>query len=298
MVVRRSYLTQPKESLLLPRSAMAVLERFAQASDDTGLPEEQLLMNSLTSFPVFVKDPESGPRGWPVNTNPGMMWHPWFWLTDRVSGRYEFNDEDGVFVRELDDFWITRVAFETIAAELYDPESGSWLDVLSLYGLDIALPDVQARVAAWLSGADDPVLDSIDLTEQLEDPDQPDWAAAEVNEFLRAGKAASWGAVAESILLTLNESFPKSKSVEEARHVLQTIADAAAILVGDAPTDDGHDRLDTFYQIAEEAQDPAVPFEQVHSRVQYIVNSLTEVRNGFYPIYEEFVSQLQQDASE
>ena len=49
---------------------------------------------------------------------------------------------------------------------LYDPAKG-WVDVLYMHGIDIKTPAGLERVKAWQDGADDEVLDAIDLTPHL-----------------------------------------------------------------------------------------------------------------------------------
>ena len=129
-----------------------------------------------------------------------MMWHPLLWLPDRLATRYTLVDDNGACSTEPDDIWCLRVCLELQAAGLYDPDTGSWLDVLSLAGLDGDDPDTAGRVDRWLTGGADPVLDRLDLTEHVDRPDDLDWALHAAIDELPAMRVVSWVLTAQDLL--------------------------------------------------------------------------------------------------
>ena len=191
---RRPFLTEPGEPLLLTRDALGFAERFSEFSAFTMLPNEQIIASPLLTQPLVVKSRSAGPRGLAPTMNPGALWHPLFWLPERVAFRYRWN-EDGVQQIEDDTEWSDRVALEVTMSGLYDPADGTWLDVLSVQGLDVEDAAVQQRLTDWLRGQPDALLDEIDLSAVVNHPTEPDWALDSTGELLPTLQPAS---VAES----------------------------------------------------------------------------------------------------
>lgn len=155
---RRPYLTDPGDSLLLPGSPIEASYTYTQYQHATGVPHEDLVTSTLVAVPIPVP-PRSGfgdTRRWP-STRPEMMWHPLLWLPGWVTGRYEFDGR-----RESDDEFVLRVALQLSESGLYDPGTGTWMDILAASGLDTDDPSDVERVRRWLSGGEDALLDSMD----------------------------------------------------------------------------------------------------------------------------------------
>jgi hypothetical protein len=132
-------------------------------------------------LPRYPADGFAG-RRW-EGVDPRAMWLPLMWLPTRVALPYLTEDPSlGKAVFEAPDEWAARVALELSASGLYDPETGRWVDVLALHGIDITDEDSVERVGSWLAGSDDPVLDGIDLSDRFTrpDPDEEHWAAEAV----------------------------------------------------------------------------------------------------------------------
>ncbi len=129
-----------------------------------------------------------------------MMWHPLLWLPDRLATRYTLVDDDGVCSTEPNDIWCLRVCLELQASGLYDADTGTWLDVLSLAGLDSHDPDAARRVDRWLTGGIDPALDRLDLAEHVDRTGDPDWALHAAIDELPAMRVISWVLTAQDLL--------------------------------------------------------------------------------------------------
>ena len=196
---RRPFLTEPGEPLLLTRDALGFAERFSEFSAFTMLPTEQIIASPLLTQPLVVKSRSAGPRGLAPTMNPGALWHPLFWLPERVAFRYRWN-EDGVQQIEDDTEWSVRVALEVTMSGLYDPADGTWLDVLSVQGLDVEDAAVQQRLTDWLRGQPDALLDEINLSAVVNHPTEPDWALDSTGELLPTLQPACWALLADNIL--------------------------------------------------------------------------------------------------
>lgn len=182
----RTFLTLPGEHLLLPPQIMDIPDRHAEFISYTGLSPHDVVTSTMASVPLprYPADGFSG-RRWD-GVDPRAMWLPLMWLPTRVALPYLAEDPAlGKAVFESPDEWAARVALEVSASGLYDPDTGRWVDVLALHGIDITDPDSVERVGSWLAGSDDPVLDSIDLSERFTRPGEEHWAA-EVVEAMGA----------------------------------------------------------------------------------------------------------------
>lgn len=203
---RRGIFHVPGEPLVVSSSPIECMERFAAMSEFTGLGPEMLLSTPLitTPLPRYPAEWGEGHRRWP-GTRPEAMWHPLMWLPRRVAHRYTLvsnspeTGDGGQRRLEGDDAWALRVCLELAAAGLYDEETGEWLDVLSGAGLDVDDDADLARVQEWLDGADDPVLDGIDLAPLLlRDP--ADWAVAEAAAWMPTMRVMVWGTHADALV--------------------------------------------------------------------------------------------------
>lgn len=162
------FLTQPGESLLGAVPPQEAEYRFREFTEVTGVPANSVVVSFLIGIPLPLYPGEwaEGQRRW-YGTKPEAMRNPLMWLPDRVAGRYAIEDSEGNTEMETLDEWAVRVALELMASDLYDDESGEWVDILAEHGLDADQPDVLARVQHWLDGGADSVLDSIDLTDAM-----------------------------------------------------------------------------------------------------------------------------------
>jgi len=198
---RRAYMTEPGEPLEVASSISQSAARYRAFVADAGIAPPWVRRNPMCAVPLPVY-PASWPgrgRRWP-GVSPLMMWHPLLWLPDRLATRYTLVGEDGERDTEPDDVWALRVCLELQAAGCYDAGTGSWLDVLSLAGLDADDPDTLRRVDNWLQGAADSTLDRLHLTEHVDRPGDLDWALHAAIDVLPALRVISWAATAQDLL--------------------------------------------------------------------------------------------------
>ena len=270
-VVRRHYLMEEEgtASLVLSPSPTEQLERFSTFSDDTGVPDEQILSVPVVPVPLPVllrnDDTSEIPR-W-SGVNPEMMWLPLFWLPERVALRYRYRvvdaevggtDEDSEV--ESDETWAIRVMLELQASGLYDGTDGTWLDVLAYYGLDADNPVDQARVAAWLEGDSDDVLDSIDLTPLFEiEGQEEDWALVAARELSEVFVPAQWALSAIRLHADIVEQVEARGDTDEVRRdVLRTFGRLCANDLRSVPEDPetGISIGELLTEIADQADEP------------------------------------------
>lgn len=119
---------------------------------------------------------------------------------------------------EQDVFYRVNKPGEPLPIHLYNNLDGSWLDVLSLVGIDVFTPEGEARVDRWLKGAADEALDNLSLAPLLSiDGLDPAWA-------LRFLSRPCLQTVSEEI----DESTPTFARMLELAGVWPIVADAAA----------------------------------------------------------------------
>jgi hypothetical protein len=155
---RRPFLLDEGETILLSDSALQVVTRRRKFMEATGLTLDEIYVDPVLALPVpiYPKEWSPGTRRWP-GVNPQAMWHPLMWFPARLRARYTEGEYE-----EPDDSWGMRVLLEMSAAGMYDPGSGTWVDILYHYGLDIDDPITLDRVQDWLDGEPDPILDGIE----------------------------------------------------------------------------------------------------------------------------------------
>lgn len=201
---RRAFILEPGESLLLAGSALEVALRFGMWERFSAAPQSAIVSNPIIATPLVEYPTEGHPAQVWQRINPAALWHPLFWLPDRLAGRYQIENEDGSITTEDDDTWAVRVALELSASGVYDAESGTWLDVLAMHGLDIEDPATFERVRQWQAGASDPVLDRIDLTDTITLEEDPDWALESALTLMGDLRPASWAILSNDLLVQID----------------------------------------------------------------------------------------------
>lgn len=232
--VRRPFLSDPGEPLLLGRSPIIAGARFGMFVDWSGLGPNDVVSSPLTSIPMprYRAQYPGGGRLW-RSVRPEAMWHPLMWLPRRLAGRMvvEEDEEGSPTVIESPGEWSVRVALEMSMSGLYDSATGQWVDVLALSGLDIDDEATLTRLRDWLRGEPDPVLDGIDLEEHL-DVDDGGWSFSLAQEIVpdltEYSYALSSAALIEAVE-DLAEDVGDDSRTEDASHVAGMIAALADV---------------------------------------------------------------------
>lgn len=216
---RRQWITAPGDHLLLHPSVTAVENRLRSWTEFTGLRDEDTLLSPLCAVPLPAYGTiPAGRRRWP-GLRPEAMWHPLLWLPERMIAPRRLHDEaSGREWPESTAEYVIRIALELSESgpsvidgttyvrtfdyatgrivrpaevgdkelvDLYDPITGTWLDVLSTVGLDVDSAIDLARVEAWLNGEPDELLDAIDLERFLSARGRDaDWAVERTHRQL------------------------------------------------------------------------------------------------------------------
>lgn len=188
---------EPGTHLLFCTSAWQLAVGYTDFIGFTGLVEGTVFSDPVVATPIPYYDAPGPPRRW-AGTTPEALWHPLFWLPERVWRRRTAGSQV-----EPDPVWAVRVCLEVQAAGLYEPDRG-WVDVLAGYGIDTADPDDMARVLTWLDGDPDPVLDGVDLSGSLVD-DRGDWAADTATALVGDFQGRAWAVIADELLSYLDE---------------------------------------------------------------------------------------------
>lgn len=247
--VRRGFLLEAGEPLLLARSPISLGARVGAFSEESGIDASNLLMDPMMALPIplFNKiepDPLTGQarRRW-AGTRPEIMWHPLMWLPERVAKRYTIQGPTGSAL-ESNSLWAARVALEMTASGLYDPTEASWLDVLAIHGIDVGDELDRYRIQDWLNGMPDETLDAIDLDEYLGIADE-DWAVRSAMNMMPSLTGASFALQSDTLLDTVDDVNDPlvGVSAEVRLSVLTSVASIAtgAFAETGAVTEDGID---------------------------------------------------------
>ena len=199
---RRQSIEVPGDHLaryLPPEERLIRLAEFAEMS---GLDIADLRFTPYLTTPIPAPDKREG-RGWP-GLRAEAMWHPLFWLSQRMIAPRVFDGDHAITWDEM----LAAIGFELtegapIEADgrlwarvpdpdnpiialpedapfpppLYDLDTGTWLDIPATVGVDIDTPEGLARIRSWLAGGEDDALDSIDIDAYLLVPGRdPYWA--------------------------------------------------------------------------------------------------------------------------
>lgn len=202
--------TEPGEGLIITVDALSYSRTAGRFLEETGLSAEDVAtaVTTVMPIPLFADRSQvrhSTPEAW---TNP-IMWMPADWRND--LGGWTSNQA------------ALRIMWEVIAAGLYDQDHG-WVDVLYLHGIDIDEESDKARVARWITGGADEVLDAIDITDVLVRADNPEWAAEMAESNVAEVTAACYAAIARSIHETAEHSLKDPEIIDEAVLLCQLTA--------------------------------------------------------------------------
>lgn len=241
----RPFVTKPGEALILPLDPVDRVLRGGEFTDALGLPRDAVVDSQMVAIPVpsyaVPAEGEGAGARW-GRVKPEMLWHPLFWLPERLAARYTSHDEDDRMTVETDDHWALRVMWEMTASALYDPETGEWADVLALAGLDIDDPETLMRVTEWQLGVADEILDAITLDDLLRVETDPDWSIVAASSIEDAVRRTVWARSANTLLdwsYRSEQSFEDDKDLDRLRrNITSILRTGQALLVG--VTEDGY----------------------------------------------------------
>lgn len=268
---RRVLLTEPGEPLIVSMSPMETAIRFGQFCELTGIPASALATSPLCSIPLPVY-PETfdGPRRWST-VRPEAMWHPLLWMPARLADRYQMSDDPKDL--EDDDLWSVRVALELSASGLYDDESGTWVDVLSLVGVDLEDPADMERVRRWMAGEPDADLDSINLSSFIDLPGEDvDWAASTALDCLDKLRISSWAFAADEMLETCTDfrsAQGAGEDLDELRWIMELTVSMGRTVFASVPEGS-----------VDAGSDEAIWWSALESRVLSFTGSSAELLTG------------------
>lgn len=282
--VRRRFLTEPNEPLLLCQSVADLSVRFEQFADASGIPDEHVMSNALSAIPLPNYEAMGSGRDRFADVNPQFMWHPLMWLPEDMVRRRLIETEDGRTLTEIDEVWTLRILIELAASQLYDLETGTWLDILSVVGLDVADEQVVERVAAWLGGAPDDELDAIDITPLfVEGDDDPHWSFDFATELTMPALYASWGVMANE-LAALMDSLPGSQDTDDTRSIVSVILYTGFDTLAGVPDSDGKTSASYWRELVKSFEAGGVA--AVSDELAALDDYLTAVREAYWPHYE------------
>lgn len=301
-VRRRSFLNRPGEPLLLTSDPIEYIRRFDDFVDESHLDPEQVLALPLIAIPLPVAtNGEDGALQRWTKANPAFMWHPLMWLPQHLAIRYRYRTIDAAaggtsedYEVEPDSMWAIRVSLELVASGLYNPDDGSWLDVLAYYGIDIDDPIDFARVEQWLRGADDETLDTIDLTEIIVNQSNPEWAVQTASDLAAVLVPAEWSIIAQGLVGAIHDQVAAAgDDTERARATLVLLGQVAAQALHDVPADPetGEDLVDTIGALTEEASIEGTP-------LPLVTDALLEVLSQIAVDYQASVAVLGEQFAE
>jgi hypothetical protein len=281
---RRAFLTEPGDALVLARTALSVVERHSTFTAESGIDGNHVASSPLVAIPIPIVSRAAGPRGWAADANPALFWHPLFWLPPRVALRYRFESESEELDIETESEWTVRVALEVTLSELYSPADGTWLDVLAFYGLDVETLEVQNRVSAWLAGAPDGILDSIDLTGLIDLPGDVDWAVDATSELLPSLRPASWAIMANDLAETAGELTLESVHPDMGVAQVRTLVSLALATLGDVPARSENELPPSASWSA--TREAAASITDPEAALAELSESCYEIRDDYWPFVE------------
>lgn len=292
-IKRRNLLTEPEDTLLLSKSSLEALSRFSEWSEATGQGTDEYTANTLCAVPIPVySQPAPGERRF-KNVNPRVMWHPLFWLPERVGGSYRIaSGPNGELEFESEAIRSIRIAMELSASGLYDQATGGWVDVMALAGINVENPNDIERIRTWQLGRPDQVLDSIDLTKYLQVGDSPNWALESALLLQEKFTQAGWAILADSLVELIDDAAQPVRGAVDLTDLRSTTALAAFLASTQlyaVPVSEGESTADFWDRLENEAK------AGVYRDANHFLDGpaaeaakwLSDTRDKFWPSVEE-----------
>lgn len=205
----RAFESSPGDSLLVPGDPAEDAYRQVQYRRLTGIDFDHLQISPLVAIPIPTPPSDGfGRRTHWAGARAELLWHPLMWLPADLTQRVEIDGQS----ENLDTFMV-RVALELTDSGLYDVDSGRWVDVLALIGLDVDAPDDLDRVRRWMAGAADPLLDGLrDHCAGLFDPHRRRHLSTVAREALPSLWQCSYALAATNVRDTLGALIEGSET--------------------------------------------------------------------------------------
>ena len=265
-------------SLLECPSAIDVAVGYAEFREHSKLGHDEVISEAVVVVPLPAY---GGIRTrWP-GVPAEMLWHPAFWLPERIAAR-RANDDEMV---EPDAVWAIRICLELEGSGWYRPGLG-WGDVLTEHGIDVDTAAGASRVRAWQNGAADQVLDGLDLGISESDEQWPGQVADSLVDQL-LGRA--WATHADEMIGWIDDVDQGARS---ARGCAGDIASLAPGLFAGARVPDLTPGAEAWEQIAQTIEHELSEEETRTGPLRTAQAWLVEARAHYWPCLD----QLQQHA--
>lgn len=255
---------------------------FFEFAESTGLKPEQVFSSYAVATPIPFYEPDRRAR-W-LGVNPAMMWHPLFWLPERLSRRIEFGNTVEPALP-----WAIRVCLELSAAGLYATGQG-WLDILVDSGIDATTPEGQQRILAWQHGGDDVVLDAVDLSALLSNQDgDPNWAEQASDAIGETVIGAANSLAASELLDAFEEAlgYSEPRPFFAAASTGTSLAFASLVKLGDEDAYPGDRAPEEFWTLISSRLSDLDAFDDVEGAkagpVPEAIRWLEHVRDYYLP---------------
>lgn len=310
---RRPFLLEEGESLLVASDPVRSLANHVGAANAIGVRQADLIASRMSPVPFPVEGlRRNGRRIDGVSAT--MMWLPLLWLPQRLIERAEFQFVDGEILvidrhghftgdpqaietpieghpvsTETTDLWVIRVALELEAAGAYDPDSGTWLDVLDTVGINVDEIDDARRVRRWLNGESDTDLDELNkgfMAVSTNDDESPSWALRGALSTYHDLLNATWARGADSMLTVVSDmavgvAEGEITEVQEAKFVANMIC----MLSGPLLRWYSDDEMDWWSEMSATVSEfVGTPGELVAGPLSNIDERLASVRDRTWPL--------------
>lgn len=274
-VPRRRCETWPDQALLLNGDPFANRRSYAAFVEASGIAPELLLTSDVVSIPVPLWQPDWAERGlkrWD-GVRADFMWHPLMWLPERLRAPYRVIDADGTTRPEPVDVYLARIAIEMSSSGIYDRETGSWLDLLAINGIDLSDKGDLQRVEDWLAGTPDTVLDTISTDEFFAAETDPDWSAKVALDLEPDLSGAEWALESQHALDVIDAMLATDGlSPDELIDALARTCDLMSVsLFGAQVSEPGLDVAEALEAIATEASQ-GVPAATIAASAQAVLS--------------------------
>ena len=271
-IKRRAWLLSPGEPLILGSSPLEAAVRFGEVVESLRVSGDEVTVSQICALPVPAQS--QSPRLLARTCDPGIAWNPMVWLPNRLIV------PDGEPLQR--DIHALRVCLELTASGLYDPVSGTWVDVLDLVGIDVDDEAGLERVVRWQAGGADPALDAVSMSEAMTDVDYPDWSLESAYAMAPSLTACSVALGMDSLLSMADTVLSGFDATDRPALVesLATIRDLAKVW---SVPDERHPDWDAIAQLAGRHADN----QDIRSSLAAIVDAIAEVRERYWPALEE-----------